>query len=107
MIECLKYKPVNKGAIQGVADFKIVKWNLEIRGCAIFMKNGRRWINMPNKEFETPEGGKGYAPFVKFTDSSMMDRFTTEALKSLDKYCAENSPSVFEQEESIQEDLPF
>ena len=49
MIECLKYKPINKGSLLGYADIFVPKMGLEIFGCSLHQKDGRRWVNFPSK----------------------------------------------------------
>lgn len=90
MIECLKYKSYNNGVLQGFADFYVDKWGIEIIGCAVFMKDGKRWINFPSKEFTNAEGEKGYAPSLKFREREHMDAFANEAKKAIDEWCKNN-----------------
>lgn len=91
MVECTRFKSVITGYLQGFADLYVEKWGLEIKGCSLYMKEGRRWINLPSKEFTTPEGEKAYSPIVKFREKDSMDKFTEEAKKAIDRYCSENT----------------
>ena len=90
MIECTKFKSHESGCLQGFADFYVEKWGLEINGCSLYMKDGKRWINFPSKEFTNQEGEKAYAPLVKFRERDQMDKFSDSAKVAIDKYCKEN-----------------
>ena len=94
MIECITYRPYGKdtGMLQGFANFYVSKWDVEISGCAVFMKDGKRWINFPSKEYTNAEGKKCYSPYIKFRERSRMDAFANEAKKSIDEYCKNNQP---------------
>lgn len=102
-IECLKFQPVSKGLLIGFADFYIPKTGLEIFGCQLFQKDGKRWINMPSREYTNEQGEKKYMPYIRYREAAHKELFTELALKAIDKKCAEmqalNQP--------IQEEVPF
>lgn len=104
-IECLKFQSVNKGNFVGFCDFFIPKTGIEIYGCQLFQKDGRRWINMPSREYTNDQGEKKYAPYLRFRDPAHKEMFNELALKAVEKKCAEAQVSVINQ--SIQEELPF
>ena len=91
MIECTKFKSHVKGFLQGFADLYIPEWKLEIKNCTLHMKNGRRWLSMPAKEFENDSGEKKFYPLVQFRHKVYMDAFSDAAKKAIDKWCKENS----------------
>lgn len=103
-IECMKYKPVNKGVLLGYADIYVPKMGLEIYGCSFFQKDGRRWINFPSKEYKNDLGETKYASIVRFREASHMEAFTEACKKAIEKKCAEAQPVQQSQEE---EELPF
>ena len=74
-IECVRYKEINKGNLLGFADIYIPKWGVEISGFTHNQKGNQEWVNMPSKEFVTPEGAKMYAPIVKFRDKQHQAAF--------------------------------
>ena len=104
MVECIRFNSVVKGHLQGFADLYVEKWGLEIRGCSMYMKDGKRWINFPAKEFTTPEGEKAYAPHVKFRDKDNMSKFTEAAKKAIDDWCKQNPQNNEKTEEKPQFD---
>lgn len=87
MIECIKFVSYSKGTLLGYADFYIPKMGLEIYGCQLHQKNGRRWVNFPAKEYTKPDGEKGYSFIVRFRDKDHQSKFGEEALKAIDAYC--------------------
>lgn len=90
MIECIKFKSHQKGHLQGFADFYIPKWGVELTGCSLYMKDGRRWLNLPAKEYTNPEGEQKYAPIVRFREKKHFEIFIEQAKKAIDKWCEEN-----------------
>lgn len=101
MIECRKFKSFEKGCLQGFATLFIEKWGVEIHGCTLNMKNGRRWVSLPSKEYE--DGGvKKYIPVMHFKDKGLSERFSELAKKAIEDFCAK-SP---EKTEAPQE-IPF
>lgn len=103
MIECTKFKTFQKGSFQGFADLLVPSWGIEIKGCSLYMKEGRRWVSMPSKEFTNAEGEKKYAPIVKFHDKNHMDAFSEQAKQAIDKWCSENAQQENNQEPAQQE----
>lgn len=104
-IECLKYQSVNKGLLVGFADFYIPKTGIEIFGCQLFQKDGKRWINMPSREYTNAEGEKKYMPYIRFRENAHKDLFTELALKAIDKKCAEMQSKT--PPDAPQEEVPF
>jgi hypothetical protein len=83
MIECIRYKPVNKGALLGFADLYIPQFDLEIYGCGVFQKDTHVWITMPSKETINDQGLKQYFSHLRFRDRTRMDSFSHEALQAI------------------------
>lgn len=83
MIECIKYKAVNKGALCGFADLYVSDFDLEIFGCGVFQKDNRIWVTFPSKEIIDQDGLKRYYSHVKFRDKSRMEAFIHEAMKAI------------------------
>ena len=89
-IECMKFKKFENGFLQGFADLYVIRWGLEIHGCSLYMKDGRRWLNLPSKEFQNEAGEKKWCPLVKLRDKDHQDGFVIQAIEAIDKYCSEN-----------------
>ena len=104
MIQILGYREINKGAVLGTVNIKIVKWGLNVNRITVFQKGNNRWISFPSESYES-EGEKKYFPLVKFEDRETMDRFTRNVLESLDKYLSDLTRQ--EKPKEHQEELPF
>ena len=101
MIECMKYKQVNKGSLLGYADLYAPKMGLEIFGCSLHQKDGKRWVNLPSREYTDDQGQKKYAPILKFPNKFHMDEFTRQAKEAIEKKCGEQAGmpiDLFEQD---------
>jgi len=111
MIECTKFKSFQKGHLQGFADFYIDKWGVEITGCSLYMKDGRRWLNLPSNEYTNAEGEKKYAPFLRFREKKHWETFMEQAKSALDKWCAENNQpeetNCTTESYNSEEEIPF
>jgi len=100
MIECLKYKKHEKdGCLLGFADVYDDVQDWEVRGIKLFMKDGKRWIQMPSSEFQTPEGEKAYNPIVKKREKANVEQYGREVIKAIEVYCATNRDD--------KQDVPF
>ncbi len=109
MIECTNFKTHQKGSLQGFADLFVDSWGVEIKGCSLFMKGGRRWVTFPSREYDNKEGEKKYMPYIRFRNKEHMDAFATQAKEAIDKWCMlnpENKPEVPESSVSAKE-VPF
>lgn len=103
MIECTKYKAVNKGSLAGFADLYLPGSDLEIYGCAVFRSNGREWVAMPSKEVVTNEGLKKYYAYVRFRERTRMDAFSHEAMQAIRPHMQSEMP-IFD---TAVNDVPF
>ncbi len=113
MIECIRFKSHSKGALLGFADFRLPKMGIEIFGCSVHQKNGRRWVNLPSREYENELGEKKYASHVRFIEQAHYNAFGEQALKAIDKWCEENNQVATPQEPEfggdfkVDEEVPF
>lgn len=89
MIECTSFRSYEKGCLQGFANLFIPKWGVEIYGATLNMKDGKRWVNLPSKEFDE-NGTKKYIPIMKFRDRGLSEKFSELAKKAIEDYCAKN-----------------
>ena len=97
-IECLRYKSYTKGSLQGFADLYIPKTGLEIYGCSIHQKDGRKWLNMPSKEYQNDDGETKWSHCVRFRERAHMDAFSKLALKAIDDWCISHAEQECSQE---------
>ena len=106
---------MNKGALLGFANLFVKKMGLEINGCSLFQKDGRRWITMPQREFVV-DGEKKYFPVIRFREKDHMEIFGEAAKKAIDEWClsnphdlTQNTPQVRQKSFDFSEDegVPF
>lgn len=91
-IECTRYHPVHKGSLLGYADLFSPKMGLEITGCSLHSKDGKKWLNLPQKEFKDKDGATKYAAVIKFRNADHGKAFAKLALDAVEKKAAEGSP---------------
>lgn len=92
MIECKKFTSFSKGTLQGFADIFWHEAGIEMKGLALHMKDGKRWLNMPAKEY-IDNGEKKYQPIIFFPDKDKYQRFQQESKKAIDDFCMNNKPT--------------
>ena len=92
MITCLSFKKFEKGALLGFADIEleINKVKIQVSGCTLCQKDGRKWLNFPSTEYVNKEGEKKYKPIVKIPDKKCYDAFVEGAKKAIDIYIDNN-----------------
>lgn len=109
MIECLKYKPINKGGLVGFADLYFKNLDLEVFGCALHQKDGKRWVSLPCKEYIEPlSGEKKFISVMRFRNKTHYDLFVKLAKEAIEKKCGEMNlqQATFEPFEP-KEECPF
>jgi len=106
-IECLKFIPKSAGALQGFADIFIAKWQVEIFGVKLFMKNGHRWVSFPSRETEE-DGVKKYWPYLRFRTKEHQDLFSSKVLFAIDDFCEKQAQATKEEKPFVEDpDIPF
>lgn len=93
MIECTRFKSFEKGCLQGFADIYVPSWGIEIPGFSLYMKDGKRWVNAPGKEFEDKDGNKKFRSFFFFKNKDHWEKFMGAVKDAIDKWCKENQQS--------------
>lgn len=111
-IECMVYRGYVKGSLQGFANLWIPKMGIELHGCSIHMKDGRRWLNLPSREYpDSTTGEMKYVSIVRFRNKEHQNLFCEKAKGAVDEWIAKNAPPPGAQPEEaqFQEDpeIPF
>lgn len=101
MIECMKFKPVEKGALIGYADFYLSSLDIEIFGCAVFMSNGKKWISMPSREYKDHEGNKKFIPLFRFRQKEQQQSFNKQGWIAIQEYQKNQMNQVVESDDDI------
>lgn len=90
MIKITSFKPMDKGALVGIASCEINAWKLQINDITIFESNGRRWIGYPSKKTERDNEKPIYFAYLRFTDRDTDNRFQAAFFIALDEWKAAN-----------------
>ena len=95
MITCLSFKKFEKGALLGFADIEleINKVKIQVSGCTLCQKEGKKWLNFPSTEYVNKDSEKKYKPIVKIPDKKYYDAFVEGAKKAIDLYIYNNPDS--------------
>lgn len=88
-ITCLEFRSHQAGILQGFAKLHVEAWGVEIDGCKVFMKNGQRWLKLPDREYKNAEGEQKWSPIVRFVERAHQDLFSQRALDAVDAWCRE------------------
>ena len=101
-IEIKFFRKYEKNTLKGFLTVLLQPSGIEIRDLTLHEKNGKRWVNMPNKPYED-EGETKYSYIVFFPDKDRAQKFQEATLKALDKY----RPPEPDPEPIEDDDLPF
>ncbi|RWN58467.1 hypothetical protein [Mesorhizobium sp.] len=91
-VTIMDFKPIaSAGALVGFVDVHVPAWYLKLFGCAVFDKDGRRWVSLPSrpaldrdKRALTGADGKvSYNPCVAFDNKDTADRFSASVIAAL------------------------
>jgi hypothetical protein len=93
-VVCTAWKPFDRNTLKGFADLWLRTVCLNIRGCAVHEKNGRRRVQLPAKPrldkdrnlVRDSDGKVQYAKVMEFDSKEVADRFSEAALKALDDF---------------------
>ena len=91
---CTAWKPFEWNTLKGFADLWLRTARLNVHGCAVHEKNGRRWVQLParpqlDKDRNLVRDGDGkvqYAKILDFDSREVADRFNAAALKAIEDF---------------------
>ncbi len=81
-MKIINFKSVEKGTLRGFFDVVIEEWGMTV-ACSYFDKDGKKWVNLPNREYDK-DGVKKYQALVKF-DEPRMRKFQEKVLEMIAK----------------------
>jgi hypothetical protein len=80
-MEIVDFKPMAQGVCRARFTVKMGEWRgLLIRDVSLFESNGKRWLGMPSRQYET-EGKKRYWPYVAFEDKEVEAAFKAKVMQ--------------------------
>lgn len=110
-IECVAFRPYDKGFFKGFATLYIEKWGVEIDGFTLWKKENRTWVKFPSDEYEDKQTGeKKYRSKIRFRNKDHFTLFVKEAKEAVDAYIAKMSQDneVFQDiQPNNEEPVPF
>ena len=109
-VECLKFKSMDSGALLGFADIWVPKMGIEIFGCGLYAKDGRKWINFPCREYKDENGDNQWIPVMRFRSKEHMNGFSSLVIADIAEWREQNEqkPQNEQKEENISDnELPF
>ena len=84
-VEISNFKTIGRGSLKAFFDLKLVQTSMVFHDCALFEKDGRRWVNLPQKIVEQG-GAKKYFPVVEITDKALRERFQKSVKQAIDAH---------------------
>src|SRR5690242_5276115 len=76
------WRAVDRGALKGTFTLTLPS-GMILRECALFEKEGRRWVAPPQKQIKIGDTTK-YISLIEFVDRETRDRFSEAALAAID-----------------------
>ena len=74
-VEISKYHPINKGFLIGSFTVTLEDLGVTIHDCKLFSKDGKDWVNLPQKEVPQKDGEKPkYYNIVSFSNPDIEKR---------------------------------
>ena len=89
-LEIVKFRAYKKNSLLGFFSCKLTAIGLELRDCALYEKEGDRWIGLPSKPYKDEDGNQKWAYIIKFYDKNKFQQFQKCALHALDEYVAKH-----------------
>jgi hypothetical protein len=77
------FKDIKKGCLQAKFDVSIPEWGLTIRDMTLFQKDGKKWLGMPNRQYQGKDGKPKNFEFIVF-DQNTRPRFQKAVIDKID-----------------------
>ena len=84
-VEILCFKKFTRGALCGSVDVLLPQIGLKILSVGLFEKDGKRWLKLPQREFESG-GERKFSSSIEFDSKETNERFQRPALAALDAF---------------------
>jgi hypothetical protein len=92
-IEIIEFREHQKNTLQGFLTIRMTNVGREIRDLALHQQNGRRWIQLPSKPYQKPDGTQGWAYILHFYEKPQYESFQKVTLEALDRFQGETRRS--------------
>lgn len=105
-VTCSKFTERNTGALRGHANLELPDIGLHLYGCALFEKDGRRWISLPTRDYTGQDGKKAYLKMGSFPDKTIADQFNSAAITAIEAF-QNNVNTLTDSITGAHDDVPF
>lgn len=89
-VQVKEFRPFQKNSLRGFATLLLPSIGLQIKDCTLHESNGKRWVSLPAKPYQKPDGSQAYSYIVSFPDRNVYESFQRQALQAIDAHIAEN-----------------
>lgn len=79
-IEIVKFRECKKNTLQGFVAVRLTDVGVEIRDISLHEKNGRHWLQMPSRPYDSTDGSRKYSFIVDWFDPIRKTQFETVVL---------------------------
>lgn len=104
-VTCSEFRAFDKNTLQGFATLRLAPPGIEIQGCSVHAKGGKRWVNFPAKQYTGPDGVVCWQNLVTIDKGSAYWRFQDLAFLAIDDYLSQSGIEV--RKEGNANELPF
>ena len=105
-VKVIDYKEYQSNTLQAFIDLELTEIGLTINGCSLHSKEGRDWVSMPQREYETKEGGKKWASILWWGSKETANDFRESALKAIEGFKVKGK-SAERKPDDREPDIPF
>lgn len=92
-VEIVKFRPIDKGVLQGFFDLVINPIEMKVSDCAYFVKGDNKWFNFPKKETKKKDGTVDFWPIISFLNRDTYTKITEMVLEEIKKHIGEHDES--------------
>ena len=93
-VTCTAWRPCERNTLRGFADLRLDNVSLNIGGCALHERNGKRWVQLPARPqldearnlIRNDAGKIQYAKVLDFDSREVADRFNAAALTAIEDF---------------------
>ena len=88
MIVCTAFKESKKDYLEGFATLQadLEGKKIVMNNCALFNKDGNRWLNLPTHPYKDKDGETKYGRNIVFVDFEDQKKFSADALSAVLKF---------------------
>jgi hypothetical protein len=79
------WRPREKNTLRGFFVVTLPS-GLVIRDVMLHVREDKRWISLPAREYTDPVGQRQFARIIEFVDRDIKDRFDEQVLAALDEH---------------------